>query len=187
MRSLTWICGTSAGSPAETSGSALAALVSIVQAPATVTGTSCILRLFPLHFAGVANLRPLKLHFSLKRGTGEVFVAKRPFKCGGGLCCPLEMDLFSANDGRPIGRVRENFSPYFSKCYAVCCLATMYHDIDVAVPGGGFITKYTLRANLACCGRVNNCCGGTCCKDNAVYDILDTSGLIDMIALCVSG
>jgi hypothetical protein len=85
------------------------------------------------------------------------------------------MELFStgaSSEKRLIGRVRENFSPFFSKCCAARCLGTVYHDVDTVSPSGGFETKYTLRANLACCGRVNNACR----KDNVVFDILDTSG-----------
>ena len=43
--------------------------------------------------------------------------------------------------------------------------------------GGPQLTpRYRLRVNICCCGRVNNCCGATCCKDDAVYDILDMDG-----------
>ncbi len=89
------------------------------------------------------------------------------------------MELFStaaSSEKRLIGRVRENFSPCLSKCCAVLCACTVYHNVDTVSSSGGFETKFTLRANYACCGRVNNCCGGSCCKDNAVFDILDTSG-----------
>ena len=38
------------------------------------------------------------------------------------------------------------------------------------------VHKYSLETNLGCCGRVDNCCGSTCCKPNLILDILDTAG-----------
>ncbi|KNC78846.1 hypothetical protein SARC_08740 [Sphaeroforma arctica JP610] len=46
----------------------------------------------------------------------------------------------------------------------------MPHDDD-------YKTVYTLRANLSCCGRVNNCCGSTCFKNDMVFDVLDRQGV----------
>jgi hypothetical protein len=53
---------------------------------------------------------------------------------------------------------------------AACCLCTVYHDIE-RFSGSSFEKVYKLRGNLACCGRVNNCCGATCCKNDAVFDM----------------
>lgn len=33
--------------------------------------------------------------------------------------------------------------------------------------------RYTLRTGVACCGRVNNCCGATCFKHDLIMDLLD--------------
>lgn len=139
--------------------------------------SDCCTRLC-LTFLGCGNLRPLQLHFSVSGSTGDVYVANRPFLMGGCCCCPLEMTLDAVADGKTqrIGRVREDFSPYFSKCLSACCVATTYTDIDRAMPDGTFEKRYSLRTNLSCCGRVNNCCGATCFKNDAVYDILDTKG-----------
>ncbi|TMW67390.1 hypothetical protein Poli38472_011010 [Pythium oligandrum] len=128
---------------------------------------------------GCKSLRPLRMHFAVAGSTGDVFVIDRPFKLGGVCCCPLEMNLDALVEGqtsRRIGRVREDFSPYLSRCISACCLATTYTDIERALPDGSYEKKYTLRTNLSCCGRVNNCCGATCLKNDAVYDILDMKG-----------
>ncbi|GLE00567.1 hypothetical protein PINS_up009324 [Pythium insidiosum] len=127
-----------------------------------------------------ANLRPLRLHISVENSTGDVFLVDRPFQCGGACCCPLEMhvDAVAGGNLRRIGRVRENFSPYLCKCWSIGCLATGYTDMERALPGGDYEKAYTLRANLACCGRVDNCCAPSICKNDAVYDILDPKGEI---------
>lgn len=129
---------------------------------------------------GCKQLRPLKMHFSVTGSSGDVYLIDRPFQMGGACCCPLEMTLDAMAEGqsRRIGRVREDFTPYLSRCFSGCCVATTYTDIDRAMPDGSYEKRYTLRTNLLCCGRVNNCCGGTCFKNDAVYDILDTKGQI---------
>lgn len=33
--------------------------------------------------------------------------------------------------------------------------------------------NYSLRINACCCGRVNNCCGASCFRDNVIIDIVD--------------
>uniref|UniRef100_K3WVW8 Phospholipid scramblase n=1 Tax=Globisporangium ultimum (strain ATCC 200006 / CBS 805.95 / DAOM BR144) TaxID=431595 RepID=K3WVW8_GLOUD len=141
--------------------------------------SSCMARVCTM-FLGCGNLRPLTMHFSVAGSTGDVYVIQRPFLLGGCCCCPLEMNLDMVAEGQAqrMGRVREDFSPYFSKCLAGCCLATTYTDIERAMPDGTYEKKYSLRSNLSCCGRVNNCCGATCFKNDAVYDILDTKGEI---------
>jgi hypothetical protein len=131
---------------------------------------------------GCKQLRPLRMHFSVAGATGAVFVIDRPFMMGGSCCCPLEMNVSGVSaDGQPgrrLGRIREDFSPYLGRCFSACCLATTYTDIERALPDGSYEKRYSLRTNLACCGRVNNCCGATCCKNDAVYDILDAKGQI---------
>ncbi|GLE08587.1 hypothetical protein PINS_up019872 [Pythium insidiosum] len=139
--------------------------------------SDCLTRTF-FTCCGCKGLRPLRMHFSVNGGTGDVYIIDRDFKLGGSCCCPFEMSLDAVGDGqsRRIGRVREDFSPYLNKCLSACCLATTYTDIERAMPDGTYEKKYTLRTNLSCCGRVNNCCGATCLKNDAVYDILDTKG-----------
>lgn len=131
-------------------------------------------------FLGCGNLRPLQMHIAVNGSTGDAYVIQRPFMIGACCCCPLEMNLDAIADGQAmrLGRVREDFSPYFGKCMSACCLATTYTDIERAMPDGTYEKKYSLRTNLSCCGRVNNCCGATCFKNDAVYDILDTKGEI---------
>lgn len=36
--------------------------------------------------------------------------------------------------------------------------------------------KYTVKTGLCCCGRVNNCCGATCFKNDLIIDVLDPHG-----------
>ncbi len=128
---------------------------------------------------GVLNLRPLTLHFSVDPTSGDAYIVNRPFNCGAWICCPLTMDLLenSPQGAFKIGRVIENWDNYCLRCCQVCCLATVYHDVQV-IENAVYRTKYTIRANVACCGRVNNCCGATCCKNDMVWDILDPQGSI---------
>ena len=130
---------------------------------------------FVLALCGCLNLRPLKLHFSVDPASGDAYLVNRDFKMGGGCCCPLIMDMFevSGTEQQPsrvrIGRVRENFDNYCQRCAQACCSCTVYHDIERSLDGSEeFETAYQLRATMCCCGRVNNCCGGTCCKNDMV-------------------
>jgi hypothetical protein len=129
-------------------------------------------------FLGCKNLRPLKMHITVDGNTGDVYTIHRPFRFGALCCHPFEMNLSAIHDGhvRRLGRARESLTPFFSRCGAACCLATTYTDIETYnASTSAFEHKYTLRTNLSCCGRVNNFCGGSCCKNDAVFDILDTS------------
>ena len=58
-------------------------------------------------------------------------------------------------------------------CVGCCCIFT--HKILV-VEREALVHKYSLELSQACCGRVDNCCGATCCKPNLIIDILDASG-----------
>lgn len=133
-------------------------------------------------FCGCKNLRKLQMHFAVNKENGDAYVIERDMKLGGCCGCPLQMDLYSKNQNKKvlIGRVKENFTPYFSKCFANCCSCTYYHDVEKCVGESGtnsndyrFEKSYTMRTNYACCGRVNNCCGATPCKSDLVIDILD--------------
>ena len=58
---------------------------------------------------------------------------------------------------------------------ASCCCFTYYTKVLEQGPTG-LQHRYTIRAGTACCGRVNNCCGATCCKNNLIMDVLDAEG-----------
>lgn len=154
--------------------------------------SSCWDRLWTT-FCGCKNLRKLQMHFTVNKESGDVYLIERDMKLGGGCCCPLEMNLYSMNNNEQgkkskvrIGRVKENFIPYCGSCYANCCTCTYYHDVDKFVGDSdavgndvnddSFEKSYIIRTNFCCCGRVNNCCGATPCKNDAVIDILDKDG-----------
>ncbi|KAK9804243.1 hypothetical protein WJX72_002980 [[Myrmecia] bisecta] len=44
--------------------------------------------------------------------------------------------------------------------------------------GGLNLRKLKLHVSLCCCGRVNNCCGASCCKPNLILDVLSPDGRI---------
>ncbi|EQC25776.1 hypothetical protein SDRG_16372 [Saprolegnia diclina VS20] len=135
-------------------------------------GLHILLALFGCH-----TLWPLTLHFVLDGTSNDVFVARRPFQMSGFYGCPMRMDVDAVRGSElvRIGCAREYFSPYGAKCYVLCCLCTTYTDID-RCDGDAIATRYTVRTNLCCCGRVNNCCGGTPGKRDAIYDILAAGG-----------
>jgi hypothetical protein len=118
---------------------------------------------------GCLNLRPLRLHF-MSRGADQ-FLGIRPYRIGGVCCRPLEMTIVdSRKNDTVIGKVIENFTPYGSKCCEACCMCTSYTSV---LPEGAKTFKYTLRRSECCCGRVNNCCGATCCNETLIVDVLD--------------
>ncbi|GMF21932.1 unnamed protein product [Phytophthora lilii] len=102
-----------------------------------------------LQYLGCGCLRPLKMHFSVAGDNGDVYVIDRPYKCGGALCCQLEMNLSGVSEDsvevKRIGRIREDFSPYMGRCCSACCLATSYTDIERALPDGTYEKRYSLR------------------------------------------
>ncbi|DBA05453.1 TPA: hypothetical protein N0F65_007615 [Lagenidium giganteum] len=133
-----------------------------------------------LTFLNCRGLRSFKMHFTVDSNSGDVYLIDRKFHFGGWCCDPLEMQLNQVDNGqgRVLGRVREDYAPYLSRCIASCCACTTYTDIERMLPDGSYEKRYTLRTNTACCGRVNNCCGATCLQNDMVFDILDTKGEI---------
>lgn len=118
---------------------------------------------------GCLNLRPLKLHF-MERGS-DVLVAERPYRIGG--CCGYPLEMTIRKGDTMIGKVIENFEPYGSKCYECCCLCTAYTSVQME---GKSEYTFTLRRSNCCCGRVNNCCGASCCSETLIIDVLDSTG-----------
>lgn len=127
-------------------------------------------------FLGGAQLRPLILHVGSTQTGKELFQAHRPFQIGGHCCCPWEMDILSPDNSVIIGRVVQNFDPYCDKCCQQCWTMTNYTDVIPSVAGQEPQAKFTLKRSSCCCGRVNNCCGATCCNPKEVIDILDDRG-----------
>jgi hypothetical protein len=80
-----------------------------------------------------------------------------------------------------MGRVQEDCAPcspqWLTRAFQLCCLCTSYYKADEwNAEKQSFTPKYTLRYNVACCGRVNNCCGATCLNNDAIFDVLDQEG-----------
>lgn len=128
-----------------------------------------------LTFLGCKNLRPLKWHFAVEGR--DVYIADRPFNCGGWICCPFTSTLHSGptTDSRPIGMIKEDFDNYFSKCFESCCLCTGYTDVYEADEKTNEFSKlYTLKINRCCAnGGRFNFCGATCLKQDMVFEILN--------------
>ena len=106
---------------------------------------------------GGLNLRALKLHFL--RGGVEEMTNTRTCAMGAMCCCPLTMYVSQAD--RLLGAVLEDSS--CGGCFE-------------AQPGGGLDHRYSIVVPTCCCGRVNNCCGATCCKPNLIMDIVTPDG-----------
>lgn len=135
--------------------------------------STCGDRALALFCSGNPGNRNLKLRFTMTP-TGDILTATKPFALGG--CCGQPMKTFLRlgglnESGQTIGRVTEDFR--FAEC---CFKCTYYNDLEVGNEEVGFTKRFTIRANLCCCGRVNNCCGATCCKNDKVFDILNTNG-----------
>ena len=75
--------------------------------------------------------------------------------------------------GEVYGRIVEKTEPYASMMQQCCCYCTFYDEIYEESPGADSRHVFTTRMNYCCCGRVNNCCGATCCKHDFILDILD--------------
>ncbi|EFJ45593.1 hypothetical protein VOLCADRAFT_105881 [Volvox carteri f. nagariensis] len=140
--------------------------------------SSCCLRVCLAHFGGL-NLRALQLHFY--QGNKEKYTVQRPCKLGGCCCCPLEMSLF-AKDGTLQGMVVEDYDGYCSKYCEQSCLCTYRQKVLVGSSRNSLVHKYSLVSPMCCCGRVNNCCGATCCKPQLFIDIEEPDGTLAAVA-----
>jgi len=134
--------------------------------------SSCCHRIL-MGLCGCLNLRELTMHFINPLTGEERYRAQRPCKLGGCCCCPLETQLSEMSV--PLGKIMEDFDPYCGKCCESACCCTYYTKV-YANTQGREDHRYTIRTNTACCGRVNNCCGATCCKNDLIIDILDSRG-----------
>mmetsp|Transcript_12742 Transcript_12742/g.20602 ORF Transcript_12742/g.20602 Transcript_12742/m.20602 type:complete len:353 (-) Transcript_12742:4776-5834(-) len=128
---------------------------------------------------GCKQARGLKVHYPIG---DEHWVQDKPFAIGGGLCCPVTSTVFKQGQNvvgprKLAGRVQEDCifgENYFKRCFQRCCLGTAYSKVETVNPETGFLEpKYKFVVNILCCGRVNNCCGATCCRNDAVFDITD--------------
>ncbi|KAG2442495.1 hypothetical protein HXX76_002581 [Chlamydomonas incerta] len=133
--------------------------------------SSCCLRVCLAAF-GSLNLRALQLHGY--EGSIEALTVDRPCKMGAGCCCPLEMTITSK--GQQIGMVIEDADSYCGMCYQQCCTCTYTQKVMMGSTRESLVHKYSLVTPLWCCGRVNNCCGATCCKPNLFIDVVSPDG-----------
>lgn len=128
-----------------------------------------------LNFCGCGNLRNFKMHYYGPQG--EQMTQLRPCTgLGAGCCCPVRSHVMV--DGRKLGRVKEDCAPchpqWFQRCCQVLGCCTFYYKAEQWDEARkAYDHKYTLRYNTACCGRTNNCCGATCFRSDAVFDVLD--------------
>jgi hypothetical protein len=134
--------------------------------------SSAVMRVV-LAITGCLNLRALSLHFSSASHGGVMAVATRPCKLGSMCCCPLEMTLVAPGPAGPqvLGKVQEACS--CGELCAQCCLCTCTHNV---LSGPELNHAFSLRNAGCCCGRVNNCCGATCCKRAHIIDVLAPDG-----------
>ena len=150
--------------------------------------SSCLLRVL-LAMLGGLNLRALTLHCCSYGAPGapgappqkhELLTVERPCRPGMCLCCwPLDMRVyehgaFGGGAPRALGSVREECSA--GECARQCCCCVCTHRLWAGPPGARQTHRYSLRTGICCCGRVNNCCGATCCKPNLIMDVLTPDG-----------
>ncbi|GFR49804.1 hypothetical protein Agub_g11744 [Astrephomene gubernaculifera] len=143
--------------------------------------SSCLLRACLAYWGGL-NLRALKLRYY--HANYEKYYVDRPCMCGGCCCCPLEMTVYQKGPegDRMVGMVVEDFDPYCLRCYQCCCLNTYYQKVLVGGTRESLVHKYSLVNPMCCCGRVNNCCGATCCIPSFFIDILEPNGTLAAVA-----
>ncbi|KAG2485750.1 hypothetical protein HYH03_015559 [Edaphochlamys debaryana] len=141
-------------------------------AMSVVEKSSGCLRVVLALFGGY-NLRALKLNF-VDSSYRVPYIAHRPCKMGAACCCPLEMTMYDAN-GDMVGQVVEKTENCFWEQF---CLCTYTQKVLVGSSRQSLVHKYNIVNPCLCCGRVNNCCGSTCCKQNFFIDITDPQGRI---------
>ncbi|KAG2485751.1 hypothetical protein HYH03_015560 [Edaphochlamys debaryana] len=126
-----------------------------------------------LAWVGCLNHRTLKLKF-VNAANQVPYTADRPFKCGA--CCgsPLEMTMTDAS-GNMVGQVVEKTE---GCCFEQWCLCTYTHKVLVGSTRQSLVHKYNIVNPTMCCGRVNNCFGATCCKQNFFIDVTDPQGKV---------
>jgi hypothetical protein len=155
--------------------------------------SDCFVRVL-LSLLGGLNLRCLTLHYllgpagaaacggssapgaTMLPGVGaEVLTATRPCRLGLGCCSPLLMRLRDGG-GMPLGEVGEACDA--GVCLQQCCCCVFSHQVRSTPPGAAAPQhRYTLQAPLCCVGgRVNNCCGATCCRPHLVMDVATPDG-----------
>ncbi|PNH03988.1 Activating signal cointegrator 1 complex subunit 3, partial [Tetrabaena socialis] len=133
--------------------------------------SSCCLRATLAYFGGL-NLRALTLNYY--QGTSRNITVDRPCMLGACCCCPLEMSIM--NQGQLVGMVKEDCDSCCGCCWEQCCLCTCTHKVMVGSSRVSMVHKYSLKNYACCCGRVNNCCGATCCKPNFFIDVVEPDG-----------
>lgn len=118
----------------------------------------------------------------------KTIAMKKESRCGGWIGCPFRLSVLS--DGAYVGHVKENFTPYCSKCFECCFCCSFYHHVHVQAAENAPVTnrmdrdggdpKYELKLHLCCCqGGNNNFCAATCFNHNGIYEIRDpTSGAV---------
>jgi len=136
---------------------------------------------------GARQIRALSMHYA-GPGQPDRYIQDKPCRCGGWICCPTTSTIFEKGTSADpeakvmIGRVQEDFIFGKNCCLRYlqcCCKCTYYNNIETVNPETKSLEeKYKLVVNLCCCGRTNNCCGGTCCKNDAVFDIVDKDGKV---------
>ncbi|GLI64392.1 hypothetical protein VaNZ11_007658 [Volvox africanus] len=142
--------------------------------------SDCFLRVILAAFGGL-NLRALTLHFFY--GNADKYLVERPCMLGGCCCCPLEMRLYQNGQQKQlIGAVIEDFDNYCARCFDCCCLCIFKHKVLVGPTRDSLVHKYSLVNSACCCGRVDNCCGGTCCRPSFFIDVVEPDGSLAAVA-----
>lgn len=73
-------------------------------------------------------------------------------------------------------QVVEDFDNYCGQCCAQTCACTYTQKVMLGNSRQSLVHKYSLVNSYCCFGRVNNCCGGTCCKPNFFIDVVSPEG-----------
>ncbi|PNH03986.1 hypothetical protein TSOC_009886 [Tetrabaena socialis] len=146
--------------------------------------SSCCLRAI-LSVTGGLNLRALTLNFY--QGSQRSLVVQRPCRLGAMCFCPLQMRVI--HEGQLVGMVEADCDSCSRCCWEHCCLCHFTHKVLVGSSRANMVHKYSLKnSNYCCCGRVNNCCGATCCRPNFFIDVVEPDGkLVSVIQKTFGG